>query len=353
MQKLKEMRKGVFILIKRLGKYTVTFERPVEVAGFAGVAGSREEKGPLGGEFHKIIYDPKGGGNSFEEGESRLQQEALSLALNESGFRSEDIDYIFAGDLLNQCISSSFALSAFSIPYLGQYGACSTMAQSLFMASVFVASKAANIAAAVTSSHFASAERQYRFPLAYGSVRTPTAQRTVTGAGACVVKPAEKGKNPLICGATIGRIVDPGVTDANNMGAAMAAAAADTILRYFEDTGESLSEFDAIFTGDLGFVGSEITLELLRRKGLDISGIHHDCGKMIFRRTEQDVHAGGSGCGCAASVLCAHILPRVRRGELSKVLFMATGALMSPTSSQQGKSIPSVAHLLRIESPII
>ncbi len=315
------------------------------------MAGEKESQGPLGKEFHKIVYDPRAGEKTFEQGESRLQQEALSMALENAKLSWESPDFVFAGDLLNQCVSSSFALEAFGIPYLGQYGACSTMAQSLIMSSVFVSSEAARLTAAVTSSHFASAERQYRFPLEYGAIRTPTAQRTVTGSGACIVSLNQKEKHPYIEAATVGRIVDPSVSDANNMGAAMAAAAADTLLRYFEDTGERVEDFDGIFTGDLGYVGSEIFLEVLSSSKLFIEKVHKDCGKMIFARDEQDVHAGGSGCGCAASVLCAHILPRLSSGEFRKILFMATGALMSPTSSQQGLSIPSVAHLVKICSP--
>lgn len=338
-------------MVKRQGKYTLRFETCPQIQGFASVAGEKESKGPLGSEFHRIIYDPRAGCPTFEQGESRFQQEALSLALEHSGHKGDELDFVFAGDLLNQCVSSSFALGAFSAPYLGQYGACSTMAQALIMSAVFVESGAANLAAAVTSSHFASAERQYRFPLDYGAVRTPTAQRTVTGSGACVVGKGNCTSLPVIEAATVGRIVDPGVTDANNMGAAMAQAAADTLLRYFEDTGEETESFDGIFTGDLGFVGSQILLELLNKEGLCIDKLHNDCGKMIFYREEQDVHAGGSGCGCAASVLCSHLLRKFVSGEYKNILFMATGALMSPTSSQQGLSIPSVAHLVKICAP--
>ena len=235
-------------MIRRIGGHTVGFEEMPSIIGYASVAGKKESEGPLGGGFDKLVYDSYNGKKSYEQAESSLQFTAVELALSKAGLKAEDIDYIFAGDLLNQCISSSFGLRDLGIPYLGQYGACSTMAQGLFMSAVFVESGAAGRAACVTSSHFCSAERQYRFPLEYGGVRTPTAQWTVTGAGSCFLDNSKKG--PCVSRATAGKIVDLGVTDANNMGAAMAPAAAQTFLDYFEDTSTLPDEYDAIFTGD-------------------------------------------------------------------------------------------------------
>lgn len=335
-------------MITRIGAHTLGFEEMPSIIGFASVVGKKESQGPLGKKFDKIIYDSYDGKKTYEQAESQLQFEAVSTALEKAKVKSDEVDFIFAGDLLNQCISSSFGLRDFDIPYLGQYGACSTMAQGLIMASVFVESKAANIAACVTSSHFCSAERQYRFPLEYGGVRTPTAQWTVTGSGSCVLKNAKKG--PCIARATVGRIVDLGVTDANNMGAAMAPAAAQTLKNYFDDTATKPNDYDLILTGDLGEVGSRSLYDLLMLEDIDIRSRHNDCGLMIFDRKRQDVHAGGSGCGCAGSVFCSEILNLVKRKSLNNILFMATGALMSPTSCGQGAAIPAVAHLINVKN---
>ena len=332
-------------MVKRIGAGTLVFESVPRIAGFAAVAGKKESEGPLKGLFDMVISDSRGGEETFEDAESRFQREAARLAMKKSGLRAEDIDYVFAGDLLNQCVGSSFGLKEFNIPYLGQYGACSTMAQNLAVGAVFTESGAAKNALCVTSSHFCAAERQYRFPLEYGAVRTPTAQWTVTAAGACVIGSAG---DIGIKAATAGKIADMQITDANNMGAAMAAAAADTILRFLRDTDTALTDYDALFTGDLGEVGSDILRDLLRREGVDIGGIHNDCGLMIFDREAQDVHAGGSGAGCCASVLCSKLLPDIQSGALKNILFVATGALLSATTAQQGKSIPSVAHLINI-----
>ena len=336
-------------MITRKGRYSLIFSEEPKILGYAAVAGPKEAEGPLGKKFDKIYYDPKAGLDTWEEAESQLQKEALGIALSKSGHTAEDMDFVFSGDLLNQCISSSFGLKGYSIPYLGQYGACSTMAQTLIMGAITLLSKAARQCACVTSSHFCAAERQYRFPLEYGGQRTPTAQWTVTGSGCCILG-TKKGAYPQLCGATVGRITDLGVTDANNMGAAMAPAAASTILDFFSDTGASPSDFDRIYTGDLGAVGSSLLYELTEKAGLNLRQQHRDCGLLIYERELQDVHAGGSGCGCAASVLCSHILPRLSEGKLRNVLFIATGALMSPTSCQQGQSIPSIAHLVHISS---
>ncbi len=335
-------------MAKRIGSSTIQCSNPISIREAAGVAGQKESQGPLGSCFDKTYQDDLLGRETWEQAESALQSAAVSLMLEKAALQPDDIDVILAGDLLNQCISSTFGLKDLHIPFLGQYGACSTMAQTIAVSSLLTDSGAVNRAAAVTSSHFCSAERQFRLPLAYGGQRTPSAQWTVTGAGAALLD--RSGCGPFVREITIGRIYDLHITDANNMGAAMAPAAADTLLRFFGDTGESPAHFDLILTGDLGKVGSALLLELLQREGLEISAMHRDCGLMIFDPERQDVHAGGSGCGCSGSVFCSHIVRQLKQQQLHNILFIATGALMSPTSSQQGESIPGIAHLLHITS---
>ena len=335
-------------MAQRVGKYTLLMDHMPTIQGYAAVCGKKEGEGPLGNEFDSIHDDTTMGESSWEKAESKLQTESVTLALKKAGVSSKDIDYIFAGDLLNQCISSTFGLRSLNIPFLGQYGACSTMAQTLALSSIFIDAGVARRCAAVTSSHFCSAERQFRFPLEYGGQRTPTAQWTVTGSGAAIV--GRGGTGPHVAAVTVGRIVDLGIKDAANMGAAMAPAAATTLKDFFDDTETSPSDYDLIVTGDLGEVGSNLLYELLNREHIAIKPNHTDCGLLIFDREKQDVHAGGSGCGCSGSVLCSYILNRLGKGELKDVLFMATGALMSPTSSQQGESIPGVAHLIHLKN---
>lgn len=335
-------------MIKRMGDSTVVFSHMPRIVSYASVVGKKEADGPLKDDFDKISYDMHMGQDTWEKAESQLQKEVLSLALEKANKNAGDIDFLFAGDLLNQCISSSYGLKDFSIPYLGQYGACSTMVQGLIMASVMVGSGASHLSACITSSHFCSAERQYRFPLDYGGQRPQSSQWTVTGAGCCILSDTKSEGLPMVKTATVGRIVDLGVTDQNNMGAAMAPAAADTLLRYFRDTSSSPSDYDMIYTGDLGKIGSELLYELLSKEGVDIKGRHKDCGVMIFNDEDMDVHSGGSGCGCCSSVLCGHILKNVSSGNLKNILVMATGALLSPTSIQQSETIPSIAHLVNI-----
>ena len=337
-------------MAKRIGKYTLQMEHMPSIEGYAAVCGKKESEGPLGQYFDHIFDDSSLGEASWEKAESRLQTEAVNRALNKANISAPNINYIFAGDLLNQCISSTFGLRDLGIPFLGQYGACSTMAQTLALSALMVEAGFAEHCVAVTSSHFCAAEKQFRFPLEYGGQRTPTAQWTVTGSGAMVI--GNNGQSPYVSSITIGKIVDLGIKDANNMGAAMAPAAASTISNFFKDTSASPEDFDLILTGDLGEVGSKLTIELLQRENIDISKKHKDCGLMIYHQKEQDVHAGGSGCGCSASVLCSIILNQLKQGELKNILFIATGALMSPTSSQQGESIPSVAHLVHLKSCI-
>lgn len=277
-----------------------------------------------------------------------MQKLALSAALDKAKQPASVLDYIFAGDLLNQCIGSGFAIRGQEIPFYGLYGACSTMAESLSLAAMLLDGGFGEWAAAMTSSHFCSAERQYRTPLEYGGQRTPTAQWTATAAGAAVLEKGEVG--PFVRAVTIGTIEDLGITDANNMGAAMAPAAAMTLKHFFEDTGTNPSNYDLIITGDLGKVGTDLLRELTLKDGYDLEHHHTDCGLMLYDLEKQDVHAGASGCGCSASVMCGHILPLIRRGTLNEILFVATGALMSPTVVQQGESIASIAHLVYLSS---
>ena len=335
----------------RIGKYTLQMDKSPGILGFASIAGKKEKEGPLGAFFDVSHTDNTLGDVSWEKAESQLQTEAVETALKKAALEGKDVDYILAGDLLNQCISSTFGLRSLGIPFLGQYGACSTMAQTLGLASLFVETGIARRAVAVTSSHFCSAERQFRFPLEYGGQRTPTAQWTATAAGSVVVGAHGRGE-VKVNAVTFGRIADLGIKDANNMGAAMAPAAAQTLHDYLTDTGTSPSDYDLILTGDLGAVGCELMDEILEKDGIDIREIHNDCGLMIYERQAQDVHAGGSGCGCSAAVLCSIILRQLSSGELKKVLFLGTGALMSTTSSQQGESIPGIAHLVFLESQV-
>lgn len=333
---------------KKLSDSTFVLTNSPSITSFASVVGKKEGEGPLAEYFDEINDDTTLGEKTWEKSESRLQKNAVARALAKGSLTSKDIDVMFAGDLLNQCISSSFGLRELAIPFCGLYGACSTMAESLCLASLFADNGLAKHALAVTSSHFCSAERQFRYPLEYGGQRTPTAQWTVTGSGAAIV--SESGDGPYVKGVTIGIINDMGITDINNMGAAMAPAAADTIKRYLKATNTSPTDYDNIITGDLGYVGSELLIELLQRDKIDISKQHNDCGKMIFNPTDQDVHAGGSGCGCSASVLCSFILQQLKAKKVSNLLFVATGALMSTVSMEQGESIPAIAHLLHIGS---
>ena len=331
---------------KRIGKQTVRFDKKVYIKGSAAICGTKENEGPIGNDFDIIMPDAEWNEETWEKTESKMQREAVKLAVQKAGLNLSDIEYIFAGDLLNQCIGAGFGLRELDIPFFGVYGACSTMIESLSLSAAMIDGGFADNTAAVTSSHFCTAERQYRTPLAYGGQRTPTAQWTVTGAGALVLSSNSTG--PYITEITTGKICDMGVKDANNMGGAMAPAAYDTLLAHFKDSGKKPSDYDLILTGDLGKVGREILIELIAKDGYDISKNYNDCGCMIYDLQEQDVHAGGSGCGCIASVLCGHILKRMNNGELKNVLAIGTGALLSPTSSLQGESVPGIAHAAAI-----
>ena len=325
-----------------------------EIFASASVVGGKESQGPLGSLFD--LRDPcdRFGMKTWEKAESEMQRLALNTALAKAEVRAEEVGALFAGDLLNQCIGSAYGLQSFDIPYVGLYGACSTCAESLLLASLMVSHGMCDIAAAVTSSHYCSAERQYRTPLEYGAQRAPTAQWTVTGSGAFLVRAfREEESSPkgraVVRRCVIGRVQDSGVKDAANMGAAMAPAALDTLCRFFKETQMSPDDYDLIVTGDLGYEGGDILCSLMQAEGYVIDSVYNDCGRMIYDREGQDVHGGGSGCGCSAVVLSANILPRIRRGELSRILFLATGAMMSPDSLKQGEQVLAVAHLLEIE----
>lgn len=335
-------------MAKTIGKRTIEFENKPSIISYGSIVGKKEHEGPMSREFDKFITDSFFGEDSFEKAESKLQKTAVQIALDKAGLNDNDIDKLFAGDLLNQCIGSSFGNKERGIPFIGLYGACSTMALSAALASLFVDSGAAKRAVAVTSSHFCSAERQYRFPLNYGSQRPQTSQWTVTGSGALII--GKEGSGPYINAAVFGEIKDFNITDANNMGAAMAPAAADTILHYLRDTNTAPEDYDLIFTGDLGFVGTQCLYELMDAEGVDIRCRHTDCGSIIFNHDTQDTHSGGSGCGCSASILCSYVMHRMEERQLNNILFLSTGALMSPTSSYQGESIPGIAHLLHIKN---
>lgn len=326
--------------------HTFFLKQPPTIVGWAAVAGSKEADGPLSGKFDVTSEDAYWGEKTWEQAEKRMQQLALDTLASKCGFETDDFNIVFSGDLLNQCIGSSFTLRNTGIPHLGLYGACSTMAESLLLASMTVDGGYFDNAVAMTSSHFAASERQYRFPLGYGGQRTPTSQWTATGSGATLV--CAKGSGPKIECCTVGTITDLGIKDANNMGAAMAPAAFQTIKQHFLDTGRDASDYDMIVTGDLGQYGQELLLTLATEDGLCLGGKLSDCGVMLFDNIKQDVHAGGSGCGCSAITLCGYLLDRLNTGDLKKILFCGTGALMSPTSAQQGLPIPGVAHAVAI-----
>ena len=331
---------------KHRGRQTMVFPTQPSIASFASVAGKKEGQGPLASYFDLVENDTKFGQKSWEKAESQMQILALEAALNKNDWQTKDLDVIFAGDLLNHCVGSSFSLRASGIPFYGLYGACSTMAESLSLAAVMVDGGYARRAAAMTSSHFASAERQYRTPLVYGGQRTPTAQWTVTGAGCILGQPV--GEGPYVQAATTGIIADYGIKDANNMGAAMAPAAYETIRAHLQDLNLEASDYDLIVTGDLGVLGKEIVADLFLKDGAPLGNIYDDCGTMIYDIEEQDVHSGGSGCGCSASVLCGYLLKNMQQGKWERILFCGTGALLSPVSTQQGESIPTVCHAVTI-----
>ena len=329
---------------KKTGSRTFALSNPPTIAGHANVVGKKEGEGPLARYFDQINPDVTFGQSSWEKAETAMQKQALTAALDSAGITSGDLDFLLAGDLLNQCIGSSYAARDLSIPFFGLYGACSTMGESLALAALMLDGGFGRYAAAMASSHFCSAERQYRTPLEYGSQRTPTAQWTVTGAGAVIL--SGSGSGPYITHVTPGKIIDMGVKDTNNMGAAMAPAAYDTLSSHFRDTGHGPDYYDLIVTGDLGILGKELLIDLFTRDGVDLSSNYDDCGVLIFDAKKQDVHCGGSGCGCSAAVLTGYLLREMKAGRWKRLLFCPTGALHSPTSAMQGESIPGICHVV-------
>ena len=332
--------------MEKMRRGTVKFTHPPEVLSHGCAVGKKEGQGPLGKLFDHIQDDEYFGQENWEKAESQFQSAAISICLGHAAINGSDLDLAVGGDLLNQCTATSSAVKKLGSPFLGVYGACSTMAESLITAAALIDGGYGERVLASAGSHFCSAEKQFRTPLEYGSQRPPSAQWTVTGAGAALL--GKTGGKAKITAATVGAIVDMGIKDANHMGGAMAPAFADTIANHLRGVGARPGDYDAIFSGDLGVIGMDLAQELLKRDEIDISAVHHDCGEMIFDRETQDVHAGGSGCGCAASVLCAHILPMLESGQWKRVLFCATGALLSPTTVLQGASIPCIAHAVEI-----
>ena len=328
------------------GKQSFLLQDPPVITHWASVAGKKESEGPLKDLFDITQKDTYFGQKTWEQGEKRMQQLVLKKLLEKADMSPSDINVVFSGDLLNQCIGSSFSLRDTGIPHLGLYGACSTMAESLLASAMAVGGGFFDNAIAMTSSHFASSERQYRFPLGYGGQRTPTSQWTVTGSGAALVR--KSGQGPAITACTVGTVTDLGLKDANNMGCAMAPAALKTIMAHFEDLHTAPEDFDLIVTGDLGQTGKDMLLILAQKEGIQLGGKLADCGTMVFDLPEQDVHSGGSGCGCSAITLCSYLLGQLRAGKLKKILFCGTGALLSPTSTQQGLPIPGVCHAVTI-----
>ena len=332
----------------RQGKQSFLFLQPPAVAAYASVVGKKEAQGPLKSSFDIASEDTAFGEKTWEKAETQMQKTAMRLALQKADWKEEELDAAFVGDLLNQCIGSSFSMRNNRVPTFGLYGACSTMAEGLILAGMAVSGGYCRKTLTMASSHFASSERQYRFPLGYGGQRTPTAQWTVTGAGAVLL--SQHGKGPYLRAATVGTIVDRGIKDANNMGAAMAPAAFETLRAHFDDMGLAPEDYDLIVTGDLGALGSQLVRELFEKVGVKLGSRYSDCGVMIFDTEKQDVHCGGSGCGCSASVLCGHLLGQMERRQLNRLLFCGTGALLSPLSTQQGESIPAVCHVVAIHS---
>jgi len=332
--------------MQKLGKQTIKFDNPPTIQETGCIVGPKESEGPLSKYFDQCLEDELWGEKTWEKAESKIIKETVNTVISKSGIPSDKIEYCFAGDLLNQCISSSFGLRELNIPFFGIFGACSTYVEGLSLASVFV-ENGINYALCASSSHFCSSEKQFRFPLELGNQRPPSSQWTVTGAGAAIV--SKDGSGPYITHITSGKIVDMGIKDANNMGAAMAPAAFDTLMTHFKDTGRSPSYYDAIITGDLGHIGRDILIDLCATEGYNIKSVYNDCGVLIFDKENQDTHSGGSGCGCCATVFSGYFFKQLKQNKIKRLLLIATGALTNATTSQQGESIPGIAHAISIE----
>lgn len=334
--------------MQKLGKQTIKFDTPPSILETASIVGPKESQGPLAKYFDSCLNDEFWGEKTWEKAESKIIKETINLAINKSKIPSDSIDFCFAGDLLNQCISASFGIRSFAIPYFGIFGACSTFVEGMILSSILTSSGAANNCLFATSSHFCSAEKQFRFPLELGNQRPPTSQWTVTGGASAIV--SNSGEGPYITHATPGRIVDMGIKDANNMGAAMAPAAVDTMLAHFKDTGRKPSYYDLIVTGDLGHIGKDIVCDMMLTYGYNVKPNYNDCGVLIFDKEAQDTHSGGSGCACCGTVFSGYLFNQLKEKKYNKILLIATGALMNSTSSQQGESIPGIAHAVSIEN---
>ncbi|MEM5818802.1 MAG: stage V sporulation protein AD [Desulfitobacterium hafniense] len=332
--------------LKRIGNQTVVFSNPSVILSSYSVVGPMEGQGPLGKTFNKVWKDNINGNTSWEVAETKMLEEAMEGAVKQSQIKKDEIDYLLAGDLLNQIISANFAARTMGIPFIGLYGACSTMALSMSVGTMLIDGGFARKVLVGVSSHHDTAERQYRLPTEQGGQRAMSAQWTVTGAGSLVL--GQSGEGPRITAATIGRIVDFGETDANNMGAAMAPAVADTVINHFQDMNRTPEDYDLIISGDLGSVGLNITQEVLKKSGLHFQNFS-DCGVLIYDKS-QDTHAGASGCGCSAVVFAGHLMEKIKSGQYKRVLLVGSGALHSPTSSLQGESIPGIGHAVVIEA---
>lgn len=333
--------------IKKLGNQTIKLSNPPSIISTYTIVGPKEGQGPLKKYFHQILEDDLCGQESWEKAESKIQEETIRAVVDNAGLSLKDIDILIAGDLLNQITASGYASRQLGIPFYGLYGACSTMTESLSLGAMLIDGGFADKVVCATSSHFSTAERQFRYPLEYGNQRTFSSQWTVTGAGATLL--SSEGTGPYIKYITPGRIIDPGIKDVANMGAAMAPAAMDTLIHHFQDTGFSPSDYDLIITGDLGIIGKSIILEMMMKEGYDLNGIYTDCGVEIFNPKTQDTHAGGSGCACSATVFNGYVMNQIANGKYKRVLFMATGALHSTMITQQGESIPSIGHAITVE----
>ena len=336
--------------MRKVGMQSIVFDNPPTILETSSIVGPKESQGPMAKYFDQCLEDEFWGEKTWEKAESKIIKENVNSVISKSGIAATDIDYCFAGDLLNQCISSSFGLREINVPFFGVFGACSTFVESMCLGSVFIEGGAATNVVCATSSHFCSAEKQFRFPLELGNQRPPSSQWTVTGSGAAIL--TAYGSGPYITCITPGKIVDMGIKDANNMGAAMAPAALDTLITHFRDTGRKPSYYDAIITGDLGYVGKEILVELAETKGYNIKSNYNDCGVLMFDKEKQDTHSGGSGCACIASIFSGYFFKELKEKKINRILLIATGALMNSTSSQQGESIPGIAHAIAIETSI-
>ena len=333
--------------MEKVGKQTIKFNTPPSIVECASIVGPKEAEGPLAKYFDKTLEDEFWGEKTWEKAESKIIKETVNTVIQKAGISASEIDCMFAGDLLNQCISSSFGLRELNIPFFGVFGACSTFVESLSLGAICTESFANKVICA-TSSHFCSAEKQFRFPLELGNQRPPTSQWTVTGSGSAIL--SKDGTGPYITHITPGKIIDMGIKDGNNMGAAMAPSFADTLITHFSDTGRTPNYYDAIISGDLGYIGKDIAIDLLKANGYNIKTNYNDCGVLIFDKENQDTHSGGSGCACCGTVFSGYFFKQLKEKKIKKLLLIATGALMNSTSSQQGESIPGIAHAISIET---